>query len=153
MLKQTVKVLEHLDVTTRLLSADQNPTHLIAVHISLMNNLPVCVDDDEAIESLKLKLMQLQDKHYIINDLHYITAVLDQRLKNTDTIMPPDCKQHALTSIRSMMSEVPAAFEEETKASTTGAFPDTVMQGYSNGGPRSTIRTAKTLLADRDWLL
>jgi len=28
-----------------------------------------------------------------------------------------------------------------------------VDQGYSNGGPRSTIRTAKTLLADRDWLL
>ena len=28
-----------------------------------------------------------------------------------------------------------------------------VEQGYSNGGPRSTIRTAKTLLADRDWLL
>ena len=28
-----------------------------------------------------------------------------------------------------------------------------IFQGYSNGGPRSTIRTAKTLLADRDWLL
>ena len=28
-----------------------------------------------------------------------------------------------------------------------------VYQGYSNGGPRSTIWTAKTLLADRDWLL
>ena len=28
-----------------------------------------------------------------------------------------------------------------------------IYQGYSNGGPRSTIRTTKTLLADRDWLL
>ena len=33
------------------------------------------------------------------------------------------------------------------------ALQEIVGQGYSNGGPRSTIRTAKTLLADRDWLL
>ena len=103
-------------------SADQKPTHLIAVSISLMNNLAVCVDDDEAIKSLKLKLTQLQDKHYVINDLHYVTAVLDQCLKNNNTTMPHDCKQRALTSICCMMSEVLTAFKEETQASKASSI-------------------------------
>jgi hypothetical protein len=35
---------------------------------------------------------------------------------------------------------------------TGGPLHDThiVQQGYSNGGPRSAIQTAKTILADRD---
>lgn len=61
---------------------------MIAVRVSLMNNLDVCEDDCEAITSLKMTLTQLLDKHYVVNDLHYVAAILDPRLKNNENLVP-----------------------------------------------------------------
>ena len=53
LLKDTIKVLEHVDVATRLLSSDQKPTiHMVlAVRHRLLSNMAVAEDDRETVRS------------------------------------------------------------------------------------------------------
>lgn len=53
-----IKVLEHLDTATRLLSTDKTPTlHMVLlVRVRLLNNLSVMADDTESTKALKIEL-------------------------------------------------------------------------------------------------
>lgn len=140
LLINVIKVLEHLDTATRLLSADKMPTlHLVVpVRVRLIKNLSIMADDTESIKALKIELIKQLEKYYKSNDLHITAALMDPRLKNNVGIMSPEVQERVLPNIRHMIKELPPNY-----VSMTNMDSETDFEGPSLNAPEPAAKKAK----------
>ena len=120
LLQDILSVLSHFDSTTRLLSADKEPTiHLvILVKRQLERNLAIGIEDSPIISLLKRRLHNMLEKYFPVQPFHMMATLLDPNIK--DIGMTAEQKLIALDQLKKVIateSGNAASSENESVAS------------------------------------